>query len=83
MSGDGIVLCSDGVLELVDEPTLCKVHASSPNVAIWRDLLVSAVRGRMAPGHDNFSALLVRCIVSPQTVDEDDQRTMPPIALHA
>lgn len=83
MSGDGIVLCSDGVWELVDEPTLCRVHAASPNVATWRDLLVSAVRGRMAPGHDNFSALLVRCIVIPQAVDDDDQRTMPPIAVHA
>jgi hypothetical protein len=55
----------------------------SPNVSAWRELLVSAVRGRMAPGHDNFSALLVRCITSAQSSDDDDERTMPPIAVHA
>ena len=83
LPGDGIVLCSDGVWELVDEATLCKLHSMSSTVAAWRELLVSAVRGRMAPGHDNFSALLVRCVANPQATDDDDQRTMPPIAAHA
>ena len=70
MPGDGIVLCSDGVWELVDEATLCKVHGASATVSAWRELLVSAVRGRMAPGHDNFSALLVRCVASPHNSDD-------------
>ncbi|MCS6996898.1 MAG: serine/threonine-protein phosphatase [Casimicrobiaceae bacterium] len=74
-AGDGVLLCSDGVWELLDEPTLGRLHAQSPTVEAWRDLLVSAVRGRMAPGHDNFSALLVRCDLVQIT---DDERTLPP-----
>lgn len=83
LPGDGILLCSDGVWELIDETTLGKLHAMSLNVATWRDHLVAAVRGRMAPGHDNFSALLVRCTLATQGSDEDDQRTMPPMSLQA
>jgi PPM family protein phosphatase len=82
LPGDGILLCSDGVWELVDEATLGKLHAMSPTVAHWRDHLVAAVRGRMAPGHDNFSALLVRCSVNAASIIEDDERTMPPMSMH-
>jgi serine/threonine protein phosphatase PrpC len=76
--GDGILLCSDGVWELVDEATLGRLHALSASVEAWRDLLLSAVRGRMAPGHDNFSALLVRVHAVERTTDDDDERTLPP-----
>ncbi|MCC7068261.1 MAG: serine/threonine-protein phosphatase [Burkholderiales bacterium] len=81
LPGDGVLLCSDGVWELVDETTLGRLHAMSTSVATWRDNMVAAVRGRMAPGHDNFSALLVRCALSPQSADDDDQRTMPPLSV--
>ena len=80
-SGDGVLLCSDGVWELVDEETLSRLHAMSATVSQWRDHVVAAVRGRMAPGHDNFSALLVRCFLSAPTNIDDDQRTMPPMAM--
>ena len=80
-SGDGVLLCSDGVWELVDEETLGRLHAMSATVSQWRDHVVAAVRGRMAPGHDNFSALLVRCFLSEPTNIDDDQRTMPPMAM--
>ena len=80
-SGDGVLLCSDGVWELVDEETLGRLHAMSATVSQWRDHVVAAVRGRMAPGHDNFSALLVRCFLSAPTTVDDDQRTMPPMAM--
>jgi hypothetical protein len=53
----------------------------SDSAAQWRDHLVAAVRGRMAPGHDNFSALLIRCIASQATAAEDDDKTMPPMSL--
>ncbi len=76
--GDGILLCSDGVWEIIDEATLGRLHAISPTLAAWRELMLTAVRGRMAPGHDNFSALLVRCAVSSAATDDDDQRTLPP-----
>ena len=83
MVHDGILLCSDGVWEVVDEATLGRLHAMSKTVAEWRDNLVAAVRGRMAPGHDNFSALLVRCSQGASNSSEDDQRTMPPTAMQA
>jgi PPM family protein phosphatase len=77
--GDGILLCSDGVWELVDEATLGKLHAMTATAQQWRDHIVAAVRGRMAPGHDNFSALLVRCTVTDVVGKfDDDQKTMPP-----
>jgi PPM family protein phosphatase len=79
--GDGILLCSDGVWEVVDEATLGKLHAMSDSPQQWRDHVVAAVRGRMAPGHDNFSALLVRCVANAPadaSDDDDDQKTMPP-----
>ena len=83
LPGDGVLLCSDGVWELIDEATLGKLHAMSDSVATWREQLVAAVRGRMAPGHDNFSGLLVRCIATATAAeDEDDQRTLPPHAVH-
>jgi PPM family protein phosphatase len=80
-TGDGVLLCSDGVWEVVNEETMGKLHAMSTSVGQWRDHIVAAVRGRMAPGHDNFSALLVRCTQGAASPAEDDQRTMPPIAL--
>ncbi len=79
--GDGILLCSDGVWELVDEATLGRLNAMSATAAQWRDHVVAAVRGRMAPGHDNFSALLIRCVADTQSPAEDDDRTMPPMRL--
>jgi PPM family protein phosphatase len=83
LEGDGLLLCSDGVWELIDEPTLGRLHAVSPTVEAWRDLVLSAVRGRMAPGHDNFSALLVRCVAAAATDVSDSDRTMPPLSLTA
>jgi PPM family protein phosphatase len=75
--GDGILLCSDGVWELVDEAILARLHSMSTTVSDWRDVLVAAVRGRMAPGHDNFSALLIRCVAVALS-NEDEQKTVPP-----
>ena len=82
LSGDGVLLCSDGVWELVDEKTMGRLHAMSATVGQWRDHIVAAVRGRMAPGHDNFSALVVRCsLAATTTTPDDDERTMPPMAM--
>lgn len=79
--GDGLLLCSDGVWELIDEATLGYLHSKSATVEEWRDLLLSAVRGRMAPGHDNFSALVVRCLAGAPVDSTDSDRTMPPLSL--
>lgn len=80
-SGDGVLLCSDGVWEVVDELTLGRLHAMSATVGEWRDHIVAAVRGRMAPGHDNFSALVVRCSLVGSSSVDDDERTMPPLVM--
>ena len=80
--GDGVMLCSDGVWEVVDDATLGRLHAMSATVSQWRDHIVAAVRGRMAPGHDNFSALVIRCSsINLMVSDDDDERTMPPMAM--
>jgi serine/threonine protein phosphatase PrpC len=63
-SGDGALLCSDGVWELLDDATLAELHCTSPTVEIWRDRLRALVESSMPPGHDNFSAVLVRVFFS-------------------
>jgi PPM family protein phosphatase len=72
--GDGVLLCSDGVWELLDETLLTQLHASSDNVERWSEQLFSAVQQAMPAGHDNFSAYLLRCL--PANTSEDD--TLPP-----
>lgn len=73
-AGDGLLLCSDGVWELLDDAQLGELHAGSADVDAWRDGLVSAVQARMPPGHDNYSAFVLRCL--PASSSDDD--TIPP-----
>ncbi len=81
MSGDGVLLCSDGVWELLDDVVLAQLHASSPTVEIWRDRLVDAVRACMPAGHDNFSAITARCLSDGSSDEEPDGvRTVQPSA---
>jgi PPM family protein phosphatase len=80
LPGDGALLCSDGVWELIDDATLCHLHAMSATVENWRDRVVGAVRQCMPAGHDNFSAVLLRCRSADLTDDEDDElRTVQPV----
>lgn len=72
--GDGVLLCSDGVWELLQDIELGELHASSTNAQDWRDRLEAAVRASMPAGHDNYSAFLLRCL--PAESSEDD--TIPP-----
>lgn len=72
--GDGVLLCSDGVWELLEDVRLGELHAGSANVQAWRDRLIDAVQACMPAGHDNYSAFLVRCLPAPSS-DED---TIPP-----
>lgn len=60
--GDGALLCSDGVWELLDEATLIHLHQTSGTLEIWRDRLYTKVRSCMSEGHDNFSAILVKVL---------------------
>lgn len=58
--GDGALLCSDGVWELLDDVTLAELHRSSDTLESWRDKLKALIEKSMPAGHDNFSAVLVR-----------------------
>jgi serine/threonine protein phosphatase PrpC len=72
--GDGLLLCSDGVWELLDDDRLGELHAGSADAQTWRDRLVAAVQACMHAGHDNYSAYLLRCLPG-MSSDED---TIPP-----
>ncbi len=72
--GDGLLLCSDGVWELLQDAQLGELHASSGNVETWRDRLSDAVQACMPAGHDNFSAYVLRCLPA----SSSDEDTMPP-----
>ncbi len=78
--GDGALLCSDGVWELLDDALLGQMHSNSATVQVWRDQVIAAVRSRMPVGHDNFSAILVRCLRWDGHGDDDDLRTVQPMA---
>lgn len=71
---DGLLLCSDGVWELLEDDRLAELHAASEDVHAWADGLVAAVRAAMPPDHDNFSAFALRCL--PAVSSDDD--TLPP-----
>lgn len=80
LPGDGALLCSDGVWELLDDDVLGQLHAASANVEDWRERLLAAVRQSMPAGHDNFSAVLLRCLPGDLTEDDEDElRTVQPV----
>jgi serine/threonine protein phosphatase PrpC len=61
-AGDGMLVCSDGVWELLEDDELGELHASSDTVEQWRDRLLQALQARMPERHDNYSAYLLRCV---------------------
>lgn len=72
--GDGMLLCSDGVWELLEDAQLGELHAGSDDAGQWRDRLVDALQACMPAGHDNYSGFVLRCL--PALSSEDD--TIPP-----
>jgi len=72
--GDGVLLCSDGVWELLADARLGELHADSVDAETWRDRIVEAVESAMPADHDNFSAFVLRCL--PAESSDDD--TLPP-----
>ena len=77
-AGDGILLCSDGVWELLDDAVLGQLHAGSATASIWCDRVEASVRECMQSTHDNFSAIAVRCLLADFPDDEDDLNTVLP-----
>lgn len=76
-AGDGILLCSDGVWEILEESSLARLHAEHATLNAWRDALLAAVQERMPPGHDNSSALLLRCVTSASASDDELSTVRP------
>ncbi len=72
--GDAALLCSDGVWELLEDALLCELNRTSETLDIWRDRLEAQVQAAMPPGHDNFSAMLVR-VLSYETQDADEEQS--------
>ena len=72
--GDGLLLCSDGVWELLEDDRLAGLHAASSDADEWARELVAAVQAGMPPDHDNYSAFALRCLPAVSS-DED---TLPP-----
>ncbi len=74
LPGDGVLLCSDGVWELLEDAHLAQLQASNPHVNDWRDALMASVQACMPAGHDNFSAYVLRCLPA----ESSDEDTIPP-----
>ena len=61
-SGDGALLCSDGVWELLEDELIASSFVAGGDAGQWRERIVTLVRERMEPNHDNFSGVVIRCV---------------------
>lgn len=74
-TGDVVLLCSDGVWEVLgDEGLVTTLHASR-TPSQWIDELDAQIRARAKPGHDNYTALGLW--VTAGEDDGDDTRLLP------
>jgi len=74
-TGDVVLLCSDGVWEVLgDEGLVTTLHASR-TPSQWIDELDAQIRARAKPGHDNYTALGLW--VTAGDDDSDDTRLLP------
>ena len=58
MSGDQLLLCTDGLTDMVDEPAIAEILQAAPTAQAACDQLISAALA--AGGKDNITALLAR-----------------------
>ncbi len=66
--GDVLLLCSDGVWEVLGDRLLLETLDAASNARGWADLLDRQVQNRAKPNHDNYTALI-------SWVSEDDDQT--------
>lgn len=79
-TGDAVLLCSDGVWELIDDEALCELNQASETLEIWRDRLQQHVRASMPADHDNFSAILIRVLADDAQESSEDLNTVVPLS---
>lgn len=58
--GDAFLLCTDGLWEYVDEPSMEQALASTADAGGWLTALEAEVQRHARPGNDNYSAIAVR-----------------------
>ncbi len=61
-AGDAFLLCSDGFWEPVLEADMEACLAANPDPGEWLGEMGALLRRRMAPDHDNYSALGISSI---------------------
>lgn len=73
-TGDVLLLCSDGIWEVLgDECLLDTLHASR-TATDWTEQLEAQVKARAKPGHDNYTAVTLWMLADE---DDDDTQLMP------
>jgi len=73
-AGDALLLCSDGVWEVVGDEGLLKTLQAAGSASQWLQLLDGEILALAKPGHDNFTALAVWLTAAPG--DADAERTI-------
>ena len=58
--GDGFLLCSDGLWELLRDGEIADDCAAAEDAEDWGRRLIERVEARMEPGHDNVSFIAVK-----------------------
>lgn len=71
-AGDQILLCTDGLTDLVRDAEICQILVDAPDPATACANLTIAAKER--GGHDNITALLLKLV----EVDEDGEEADPP-----
>ena len=60
--GDTFLLCSDGLSDMVDDPTIESIMRSEPDIHVQGELLIAAAKEN--GGHDNITVGIVKIDVS-------------------
>jgi serine/threonine protein phosphatase PrpC len=55
--GDALLLCSDGIWEVLGDAFLCTALLASRNPGQWIELIDAEVKARAKPGYDNYTAV--------------------------
>jgi serine/threonine protein phosphatase PrpC len=71
-AGDVVLLCSDGVWEVLGDRSLCETLRASRDPDQWIGKIDAEIRSRAAPGHDNYTAIAMWL-----RADDDETQPLP------